>query len=59
MHDGSIDTLEDAVEWETYYRNGDASRPLPLSQEERADLVSFLKSLTSDLSQIETGFLAP
>lgn len=56
MHDGSIETLEEVVEWETYYRNGDASRPLALTLEERADLVEFLKSLTSDLSQIETSF---
>lgn len=59
MHDGSIATLEEVVEWETYYRNGDSGRPLTLTQEERADLVEFLKSLTSDMSLIENHFPEP
>ncbi len=52
MHDGSLGTLEEVVDF--YDRGGldnpmldSGIRPLHLSQEEKADLVSFLKSLTS------------
>jgi len=58
MHDGSLETLEDVVD---FYNNGGrvketdplsnflagGIRPLDLSDEEKADLVSFLKALTS------------
>lgn len=58
MHDGSLETLEDVVE---FYNNGGrlkktdplsnflagGIRPLNLNDEEKADLVSFLKALTS------------
>lgn len=52
MHDGSVTTLEDAVEWETYYRTRsndakDSVPPLVLTPDEKADLVEFLKALTS------------
>ncbi len=51
MHDGSVATLEDAVEWETYFRSWktekDPVQPLVLTPGEKADLVAFLKSLTS------------
>lgn len=47
MHDGSVETLEEAVELEAYYRSREANRPLVLSPQERADIVAFLKSLTS------------
>lgn len=47
MHDGSVATLEEAVELELYYRNTQAARPLVLTPRERADLVEFLKSLSS------------
>ena len=47
MHDGSVGTLEEAVELEVYYRSLEANRPLLLTPQERADIVAFLKSLTS------------
>jgi cytochrome c peroxidase len=55
MHDGSLATLEQVVD---HYDKGGAERPsrsdlmkpLGLSAQEKSDLVSFLKTLTSDLS---------
>jgi cytochrome c peroxidase len=55
MHDGSLATLEDVIE---HYDHGGAKRPsrsdlmkpLDLTSEEKADLVAFLKTLTSDLN---------
>jgi cytochrome c peroxidase len=52
MHDGSIQTLEEVIE---LYNNGGESnpfldsgiRPLNLTDQEKADLVAFMKSLTS------------
>lgn len=55
MHDGSLSTLEDVVEF--YDRGGiahDGERviePLELTEKEKADLVAFLKSLTSPEDQ--------
>ncbi|WP_243396431.1 cytochrome-c peroxidase [Leptospira hartskeerlii] len=52
MHDGSLTSLEQVID--LYDRGGEANpflssgiRPLGLSGQEKADLVSFLKSLTS------------
>lgn len=50
MHDGSISTLEAAVDTEIYYRGLATGRPISLTLEERADLVAFLKSLTETSS---------
>jgi len=47
MHDGSVPTLEDAVARELYFRGSRAGHPLILTPGERADLVEFLKALTS------------
>jgi cytochrome c peroxidase len=47
MHDGSVKTLEEAVDLEVYYRSIEGHRPLILTPQEKADLVVFLKSLTS------------
>lgn len=47
MHDGSVPTLEEAVDRELYYRGQTLGRPLVLTPAERRDLVSFLQSLTS------------
>lgn len=47
MHDGSIATLEDAVNHEIYYRGQAMGRPLILTPIEKTYLVSFLKALTS------------
>jgi cytochrome c peroxidase len=51
MHDGSVRTLEEVVEF--YDRGGNPNplldhriRPLGLTTQERADLVSFLRALT-------------
>jgi cytochrome c peroxidase len=55
MHDGSLATLEAVVE---HYDHGgvdrpsrsDLMKPLGLTSQEKADVVAFLKTLTSDLS---------
>jgi cytochrome c peroxidase len=55
MHDGSLATLEAVVD---HYDHGgvdrpsrsDLMKPLGLTSDEKADLVAFLKTLTSDLS---------
>lgn len=47
MHDGSIGTLRQAVDFEIYYRGLRSKRPLILTPRERSDLVAFLDSLTS------------
>ena len=55
MHNGSVKTLEQVVE---HYSTGGIDRPsrselikpLKLTAEEKADLVAFLKTLTSNLS---------
>lgn len=53
MHDGSLATLEDVVEY--YDRGGNASRnldetmkPLHLSEQDKKDLVEFLKALSGE-----------
>lgn len=54
MHDGSIATLEQVVE---HYDQGgverpsrsDLVKPLSLTPQERSELVTFLKTLTSNL----------
>lgn len=48
MHDGSIPSLEAAVDQEIYYRGTQQGRPLALSAEDKASLVAFLRSLTSE-----------
>ncbi len=52
MHDGSMDTLEEVVEF--YNEGGEDNpmldggiRPLRLTEQEKADLVEFMKALTS------------
>jgi cytochrome c peroxidase len=47
MHDGSIETLEAAVDLEIYYRGIEAGRPLILTAQEKADLLEFLAALSS------------
>lgn len=48
MHDGSVPTLADAVDRELYRQDGAQRKPLPLSPQERADLLDFLQALTAD-----------
>jgi cytochrome c peroxidase len=52
MHDGSVPTLEEAVDNEVYYRSSERGRPLLLTPRERADLVAFLQSLTSPQDEV-------
>ncbi|KGV19652.1 cytochrome-c peroxidase [Burkholderia pseudomallei] len=47
MHDGSVATLEEAVDQEIYYRTAQSGNPLILTPKEKHDLISFLGSLTS------------
>ncbi|MGL4861068.1 MAG: cytochrome-c peroxidase [Enterobacteriaceae bacterium] len=47
MHDGSLATLEEAVDREIYYRSESMGRPLILTPDEKQDLVAFLHALTS------------
>jgi cytochrome c peroxidase len=46
MHDGSIVTLEAAVDHEIYYRGFSSGHPINLTQAERNAIVAFLESLT-------------
>ncbi|MBM3226480.1 MAG: cytochrome c family protein [Candidatus Tectomicrobia bacterium] len=46
MHDGSVATLEEAVERELYYRGRVRGRPLGLSLADRSDLLAFLRALS-------------
>jgi len=48
MHDGSVPTLAETVDLEVYNRGARDTRPLILTPVQRADLVAFLQSLTSD-----------
>jgi cytochrome c peroxidase len=45
MHDGSIATLDEAIDREVYYRSLQAGQPLHLTEEERAELKAFLLTL--------------
>lgn len=45
MHDGSVATLDDAIDREVYYRSLQAGHPLQLTVEERKDLKAFLEAL--------------
>lgn len=47
MHDGSVASLEEAVDVEIYYRSLAGERAIILSALEKVDLVQFLRSLTS------------
>ena len=62
MHDGSLKTLEEVVEW--YAKGGHANpnlsekmKKLNLNDQDKADLVAFMKACTGDLPQVETGRL--
>jgi cytochrome c peroxidase len=47
MHDGSIPTLEAAIEHELYYRGLASGQPINLTVEERRDLLVFLEALST------------
>jgi len=62
LHDGSLATLEEVVA--LYVRGGEANpwlspllEPLDLTEAEQADLVAFLRALTGDWPEVETGRL--
>lgn len=48
MHDGSVSTLEQALDHEIYYRSAQNGRPLILTPDEKSDLIEFLKSLSAE-----------
>lgn len=62
MHDGSLKTLEEVVEW---YDKGGHPNPhldpkikkLNLSQQDKGDLVEFMKACESELPKVERGRL--
>ncbi len=47
MHDGSVETLREAVDLEIYYRGTQDGHPLILTDQEKGDLLAFLDALTS------------
>ena len=47
MHDGSVATLQEAIEAELYVRGAAANYPIVLTASEQGDLLEFLRSLTS------------
>ena len=62
MHDGSVATLEEVVEW--YDKGGHPNphlsakiRPLKLTAEEKADLVAFMKACTGPTPTVEVSRL--
>ncbi len=62
MHDGSQKTLEEVVEW--YNKGGHPNqwldekiKPLNLTDQEKQDLVAFMKALTGPLPEVESGRL--
>lgn len=57
MHDGSVTSLEEAVDLELYYRSAQQGRPIVLIAQEKADLVAFLRALTSDSLESKQGTL--
>ncbi len=44
MHDGSVETLEQAIDVELYSTTGNTRRPVILTAEEKAELAEFLRS---------------
>ena len=62
MHDGSVKTLEEVIE--LYDKGGEANpwldekmKPLDLNEQEKADLLEFLKSLEGDWKPVEEPVL--
>jgi cytochrome c peroxidase len=62
MHDGSVATLEDVVDW--YDKGGhpnphlsDKIKPLTLTAQDKADLVAFMQACTGPTPPVETGRL--
>jgi cytochrome c peroxidase len=62
MHDGSLATLEDVVDW--YAKGGHPNpqlsekfRKVKIEPQEKADLVEFMKACTGELPKVERGRL--
>mgnify|MGYP002382206611 CR=1 FL=1 len=55
MHDGSVNTLEEAIERELYYVNSTRETPLALTAEEKAALLFFLRTLSDLGFPVGTG----
>ena len=62
MHDGSLKTLEEVVDW--YVKGGhpnphlsDKVKKLDLTDQDKKDLVEFMKAVTGDLPAVESGRL--
>ena len=62
MHDGSLKTLEEVVEW--YAKGGHPNlhlskdvKKLELSDQDKKDLVEFMKACTGDFPKVEQGRL--
>ena len=53
MHDGSVATLNEAVDLELYNRGAEIGIPLILTPQERADLIAFLKALNTPAAELE------
>ena len=51
MHDGSVATLEDAVDQEIYWRGLSSGQQLSLTVRERVELIAFLRALSLDKDQ--------
>jgi cytochrome c peroxidase len=51
MHDGSVGSLETAVQLELYSRGLAGAKPIVLTSDEQAELVEFLRTLTSAKAQ--------
>ena len=55
MHDGSIATLEEAVDLELYYRSQGSNDPIILTPKEKDELILFLRTLTSPVFDTANG----
>ena len=51
MHDGSIESLEEVVDWELYSRGSASGRIIALTPQDRSALIAFLKSLTNPIPE--------
>jgi cytochrome c peroxidase len=55
MHDGSVGTLESAVDLELYGRGAVLDYPIALTLDEKRDLIEFLRALTSPYARGDTS----
>lgn len=53
MHDGSVATLEEAVDQEVYWRGRASGQPLSLTVSQRGDLIAFLRALSIKQAQLD------